>query len=163
MNPWNEVPLPDVTCPFCGDFDWSQLLAIGDVTFNEWWEEGYMFDRVNEFRNLIEESFQRMLKSGSQPPPLANPELDQLWREVQDDFLNAKETSATGHPPEFSLDSIALNRLLIELLTKAGAAHLDAVDDWGAAGFASTMSVLYAKDPPSVFNVAFKELKRLLA
>jgi hypothetical protein len=161
--PIDETIGKEITCPFCEAKTCRHLLAVVDMSFNEWWEEtGYAWEHHRQFYDLIEDTFRRSLKSGLRVLPLTNPELAELWNNVLTDYSGIHKTALEEDQPDVALDSSVVNRLIIELMRDAGAIVQDSTDGY-APGFVSSMRVLYAKNPKTVFGTALENLNRLLS
>jgi hypothetical protein len=160
--PFDEATGKKIRCPFCAAVTCTHLLAVVDLSFSEWWETGYASERHHDFYLLIEDRFRQWLECELQVPPVTNPELAELWKGVVKDFSGASKTSPKKDHAEVVLDNPVVNRLIIELLRKAGADYQRATEGY-APGYDSSMAVLHARNPAAVLSAALEELKRLLS
>lgn len=153
-----------IQCPYCGSADCSHLLAIVDVTFDEWWEAGYAGEdeRYYQFHRVIEDTFRQWLRSGVRECPTTYPKLAELWKYALLDYSPGPKVPLKGEDEEISLDYGLLYTLIIELFKNAGAAAQHGVDDWGAPGTSSAMTSLHAENPQAVFDAALLQLRQLL-
>ena len=144
----------EIRCFYCGSTeDCPHLLAVIDRSFIEC-TGGWAYDRYDEFSSAIESSFLPLLSPGAgQSVEWGRPELAELWQSAseayseEDDFV--------------SLDGYVLTRLIVELLEMAGGEQPSgSIDDGGGPGYASSISLFYARDPQQVFERALARLKR---
>ena len=153
-----------IQCPYCGLADCSHLLAMIDVSFNDWWEAGYAGEdeRYYEFHRVIEDAFRQLLRKGVRECPMTHPKLAELWKYALLDYSPGPKVPLKGEDEEISLYPSLLNTLIIELFENAGAAAQDGIDDHGAPGFSSAMTILHAENPQAVFDAALLQLRQLL-
>ncbi|WBQ13034.1 hypothetical protein L2D00_14460 [Hyphomonadaceae bacterium BL14] len=141
-----------VTCLICDADDYwncGHLVASFDQSFCDCYG-GEAHDHLSDFSSTIEEAFLTHLRNGGEPS-FNNATIDALWEgarrnsEPDEDFVD--------------LDGYIFQRLLIELLEGAGAQQPPgSLIDPGGPGMTSSMSLLFAEEPPKVVAVALQGL-----
>ena len=147
----NEDTGEPIQCPHCGSKDdCPHLLAVIDSSFLEC-SGGYAYDRFNEFRAKIEESFLKYLQTGkASGRKWNNPELRELWTYADSQYPE------TG---EVDIDGDVLFRLIVDLLEEAGGEeYYGPIDDEGGPRFSSAITLFYSKNPQDVFERAISDL-----
>ena len=140
------------------------LLPMVDLTFNEWWETGYAGEAAiyQQFEETIEDTFRQWLEGGAPERPITHSGLAELWVEVQKQ-LPKPGKRVKVQDGAISLEPHLVTALNIDLLEGASARKRHGVDDWGAPGFASSMTILCAKNPQAMLDIALSNLQQLLA
>lgn len=158
MYPIEETK-KSICCPFCheAENECPHLLAVIDRS-NGCCDGGALFERWEEFRNLLEEAFGPLLQTKSQPP--------KYWKQ-HSDLHNAWEASVYLYSPSdpawIPVDGLILTTLVSELLVDCGSdcffgAQLEEV----MPGYDFAIDLHYARDPEHLIDRTLERLKALL-
>ncbi|MBK7341735.1 MAG: hypothetical protein IPJ06_00710 [Saprospiraceae bacterium] len=158
MYPIEETK-KSICCPFCHEAEKEclHLLAVIDRS-NGCCDWGALFERWEEFRNLLVEAFGPLLQTKSRPP--------KYWKQ-HSDLHNAREASvylySSSDPDRIPVDSLILTTMVSELLSECGSdcfygAQLEEVQpgqDW-------VIDIHYAEFPEETMDKALTLLRNRL-
>ena len=162
----NENTEKSVLCPHCSkEDDCPHLLAVIDLTFSECLGGYACSHGLGELEGLIEEAFQKHIKAGTTPLKVIGDEnLHQMWVYAGEYLEATHGDEDDDYLPEIEIDNDALLRLAVELLFDAGGEERsEIVDDEGIPGQASSMTIIYAREPKMVIDKAIENLTKILA
>lgn len=138
-----------VVCPICDNpeyWECGHLVANFDLTFCEC-NGGEIYDLMRNFRNLIEGAVLRHLQEGSEPSHWGEGS-DELWEYAKENYSDGEDW--------VEINDAAVQRLIIDRLTEAGAFELPgSLADLGGPGMSSSVALLFGESPKQVVQQAF--------